>query len=167
MRRKRQPETKVWRDPNITPAVSRQTEGQSQSEMENTTQRPLAPKKRNGARIIATSKGPTDPREIERERLLYRVLEAEGRPTISKAANDFFEAGFELPREQNVYLQLLEHRDEDRVVEAINQLSGILDEEPPLRRNMLESRLHRIAEYADESTTQQAAADLRRALTSK
>jgi hypothetical protein len=121
--------------------------------------------KRTGARIIASPSGPRDPDEIERERLLDRVLVAEGRPSISRAVEDFLEAGFSLPSaQQEVWLQVLEHNDETRVTEAINNLSKILAEEEPKRRKVLESRLRRIEEFADEPSTKRAATDLRRVL---
>ena len=175
MKRKRDHETKVWHDPHITPAGRRrsakQQEQQEQQEQQDQAaqqgERKAEPKKRNGARIIARAQSTTDPRELERERLLHRLLVAEGRPSISSAADNFFAAEFELPPTQNVWLQLLEHSDEDRVVQAINQLSTLLDEEKPERRNVLESRLRRIEEFSDESSTQTAASALRRALAEK
>lgn len=123
-----------------------------------------APVKRNGARIIAGPSGPIDPDAIERERLLDRVLVAEGRPSISRAVEAFLSAGFTFPLAQAVWLQVLEHNDETRVTEAIEKLTGILGEEEPERRKVLESRLRRIEEFADESSTKRAATDLRRVL---
>jgi hypothetical protein len=127
-------------------------------------QKRTAPAKHNGARIIAGPKGPQDANEIERLRLLDRVLVAEGRRPISGAVEAFIGAGFALPRAQEVWLQVLEHNDEERVVEAIEELSVIFDEEEPKRRKVLESRLRRIEEFADELSTQRAATDLRRML---
>jgi hypothetical protein len=124
------------------------------------------PARRMGARNIVKPPQP-DPMELERERLLHRVLAAEGRPTVTRAADEFLKAGFDLPRQQEVWLQLLEHQDESRVVEAIDKLAGILEEEEPQRRNVLESRLRRIAEYADEPRTQKAATELRRVLSTR
>src|SRR5690606_35193448 len=109
-----------------------------------------APVRRNGARIVAGPKGPRDPAEIERQRLLDRLLVAVGRRSISRAVEEFISAGFSLPRAQNVWLQVLEHNDESRVAEAIQELAVIFDEEEPERRSVLESRLRRIEEFADE-----------------
>jgi len=157
MRRKRHRETKVWRDPLVAPSGIDAKQNRKK----------VGAVKRTGAKIVAGPRNNSDPREIERERLLYRVLAAEGRPAISKAAEDFFEAGFELPPTQEPWLQLLEHRNEDRIAEAIASLTTILDGQPPLRRAVLESRLRRIEEYADEPATQRAAGELRRLLKAK
>ncbi len=168
-RRRHRGETKVWHDPHMTDA-GRRKEQAAQRQLENERRagqgrrRRAEPGKRAGARIVGGPTGTTDPQELERERLLDRVLAAEGRPSITNAVNAFLDAGFEFPRSQQVWLQLLEHKDEERVVEAIAQLTEILDEEEAERRAVLESRLRRIEEYADEPTTKEAAASLRRLL---
>jgi hypothetical protein len=168
MRRKRhRGDTKVWHDPLVVPqAAHRGSSGAGQTvenEQEPKQRRRLAAK-RTGVKLIAGPVGPSDPRELERERLLHRLLAAEGRPSISTALDDYIGAGFEVPRTQDVWLQALEHRSEDRIVEAIEHLSAILDDEQPRRRAVLESRLRRIEEYADEMPTQRAAGQLIRRL---
>jgi hypothetical protein len=168
MRRKRfHHETKVWRDPLLAPAASRGGGSGAAPSEEDDRQRRRAPIKRNGARIIAGPAGPSDPKELERARLLERLLLAEGRPSISRACEEILGAGFELPRAQEVWLQVLEHSDEGRVAQAISELAGILDDEEPKRRAVLESRLRRIEEFADDAGTQRAAKDLRRTLNTK
>jgi hypothetical protein len=158
-------ETKVWHDPLL------KQNGRSSASEPAVDAAASAPapgrtpevSKRNG-RIIAGPKAPTDPRELERQRLLSRLLAAEGRPSITRAADDYLAGGFELPRTQEVWLQLLEHRDEGRIADAIGALRTIVEEEPPQRRAVLESRLRRIEELAEEAGTQRAAGDLRRFL---
>ena len=92
--------------------------------------------------------------------MLFRS--AEGRPAVSKCANEFLRAGFTFPDEQDVHLKLLEHADEGRVAAAIESLSTLLVGEPPKRRAVLESRLRRIEEFAEEEATREAATKLRR-----
>jgi hypothetical protein len=168
MRRKRfHHETKVWRDPLLAPAGARGGGGSAPADPEEDRQRKRTPAKRNGARIIAGPAGPSDPKELERARLLERLLTAAGRPSISRAVEDFLGAGFSLPREQEVWLQVLEHSDEARVAQAITELAAILDVEEPKRRAVLDSRLRRIEEFADEPNTKRAATDLRRTLNTK
>jgi hypothetical protein len=117
---------------------------------------------KNGGRIVLASAPSSDPRTAERQKLLGKLLVAEGRPKISKAADDFFKAGFTLPEEQDVYLQLLEHADEEHVRAAIDMLGTILAGELPKRRAVLESRLRRIEQFAEEAATRDAAERLRR-----
>ncbi|HZO14347.1 MAG TPA: hypothetical protein VFB62_13840 [Polyangiaceae bacterium] len=172
---------RVWHDPLLTPASQQRAElteddhhengnghsdenGGSLSERSKRRRRRAEPVRRTGVRIIAGPNGARDPREIERERLLARLLVAEGRPLISAAVEAYLGAGFELPHVQDVWLQLLEHNDEERVSEAIAQLSGILEIEVPKRRKVLESRLRRIEELAEMSSTRERAANLRRML---
>lgn len=118
-------------------------------------------------RIVLTPPPQADPRAQDRQKLLHKLLHAEGRPAITKAANELFKHGFTLPQEQDVYLQLLEHTNEDRVREAMGTLATILLSEPPKRRAVLQSRLRRIEEYAEDPTTRAAAADLWRQVTGR
>lgn len=118
-------------------------------------------------RIVLTPPPQADPRAQDRQKLLHKLLHAEGRPAITKAANELFKHGFSLPQEQDVYLQLLEHTNEERVREAIASLATILLSEPPKRRAVLQSRLRRIEEYAEDDATRAAAADLWRQVTGR
>lgn len=159
----------MWHDPNVTAAGRRQQEERERLEAEQNAKKKASaaePTKRR-ARIIAGPAANTDPRELEQQRLLARVLAAEGRPAITRAATDYRDAELEFPRSQQVWLQLLEHNDEEMVGEAIAQLTEILDTEPPMRRAVLDSRLRRIEQFADEPSTQQAATQLRRMLSAK
>lgn len=113
-------------------------------------------------RIVLAPPPEADPKAGERQRLLARLLLAEGRPGITKAADDFLRAGFQFPDEQDVQLQLLEHSDERRVCAAIDKLATLLAGELPKRRAVLESRLRRIEEYAEDGATRAAATRLRR-----
>ena len=115
-----------------------------------------------GGRIVLAPAPHSDPRTVERQKLLGRLLLAEGRPKISKATDDFLKAGFTLPEEQDVYLQLLEHADEAQIRGAIDVLGTILAGELPKRRAVLESRLRRIEQFAEEPATREAAERLRR-----
>lgn len=168
MRRKRyRADTKVWHDPLATPTGRKKAASKAAAEAEGEAERPRRRKvvqKRRDAKIVEAPEAEHDPAELERLRLLDRLLHAESRPTVTKAADAYFEAGYELPPEQAAWLQLLEHQDEERVTEAIVQLTALLDDKPPERRAVLESRLRRIEEFADEATTQSAAAELRRVL---
>jgi len=115
-----------------------------------------------GGRIVLAPPPQSDPLAVERQKLLGRLLVAEGRPKITKAADEFFKAGFTLPEEQDVYLQLLEHSDEEQVRGAIDMLATLLAGELPKRRAVLESRLRRIEQFAEEPPTREAAERLRR-----
>ncbi|HEU5073496.1 MAG TPA: hypothetical protein VFU02_04975 [Polyangiaceae bacterium] len=124
---------------------------------------PAAPVRRT-ARIVQLDGKPIGERELERRRLLQRLLECEGRSAISRAAEAYLTAGFEFPEDQEVQLQLLEHFNEDRARSAIHVLQSIVVREAPKKRPVFEQRLRRLEEYADELSTREAAATLRRAI---
>lgn len=119
------------------------------------------------ARIVPAPSTPRDSRALERQRLLSRLLVAEGRPGVSKAVNEYLSAGFELPDDQDVHLQVLEHADEAMVRTSLSALGSLLAVEAPKRRTVLESRLRRIEQFAEDDATQKQAEHLRRAVTGR
>ena len=98
----------------------------------------------------------------KRQDLLRRIGAAQGSKAISDSVEAFFNAGFELPDDQEVFLQMLEHRDEERVRQAIAQLERLLMGQMPKRKPVLVQRLKRLEENADEAQTRDVAAGLRR-----
>jgi hypothetical protein len=134
----------------------------AQSEIHATA--PGAVPARRSARIVATSAPTADGAVIQRERLLARFMASEGRAMISRAADECVRAGVEFPREQAVQLQLLEHVDESLARTAIATLGQIFSAESPRKRPILEQRLKRLEDAADEEATRSAAAELRRSL---
>jgi hypothetical protein len=119
---------------------------------------------RRSARIVATGSRNTDSAELERERLLARLLASEGRAMISRAADECRRAGVEFPLTQPVQLQLLEHVDEALARDALAALGRLFAAEPPLKRPILEQRLKPLETNAHEEATRAAAAELRRSL---
>ncbi len=123
-----------------------------------------APLPKTAARIVLPPAPNTDPKHAERRRLLAKLASAAGPASISRIADDFFAQGFDLPDDQEIYLQMLEHVDEARVRDAIGALTRLLAGELPKRKPVLEQRLRRIEEHAEEPETREAATALRRLL---
>lgn len=121
-----------------------------------------SPPPRRAARIVSVARSDADAREQERLRLLDRLMDSETRGAITRSADAYVEAGFEFPVDQEVQLQLLEHFDEDRAREAVVTLERILEAEPPLKKPILDQRLKRLEEYADDPATREVAAKVRR-----
>jgi hypothetical protein len=126
----------------------------------------LSPPERPSKKMVAVPSR-EDPRRAEREKRLAKLLAAEGRAAVTKAAEDFMRAGFELPDEQETLLQLLDHGSDDRVRDALAGLARLLEEEPPQRRTVLEARLRRLEDHADDADVRDRAAALRRRLLSR
>jgi hypothetical protein len=124
---------------------------------------PPAPSSRRQFARIASAGAAPDEKTLERQRLLDRLRVAEGRTAITKAAAELKNAGFDPdPDDQESFIQLLEHTDEGVVQGAIVELSRILTEQPARRFAVLESRLRRLEQFADDPATQASAARLRR-----
>ncbi len=157
-RRVRHEPPKVWHNPDVL--------GQRRDAAPDLAEPAEPPSGKRAAprgRIVAVSPAAVSEREAERERLLQRLGAAHGRPAITQAADALFKAGHALPElDQELHLQLLEHADEVHVRAAIAQLYTILQTEPLKRPLVLDSRLRRIEELADEAETREASALLRR-----
>ena len=195
MRRIRRDATKVWHNPEITtnrrggPVSGPRPTGEQAAEDRKTQKQHRAalealftPKKdevveeaksgrasqpKAAQKIVLPSPPSSDPKVAERQKLLHKLLNAEGRPNVSKAANDFLRAGHAFPDEQDVHLKLLEHADEERVRDACESLCRLLAGELPQRRTVLEARLRRIEQFAEEAATREAAKKLFRQLTGR
>lgn len=114
---------------------------------------------------IVSPRGPSsDPRVLERERLIAALLAASDRLTVTRTTESLVSAGHDIPDTQEAHFQILEHSDEARVRASVAALEVILAREPAKRRPVLEQRLKRIEEFADESATRDAATALRRKL---
>lgn len=99
------------------------------------------------------------------EQMRERLLKAQGSHAITDAAEAFFYAGYVLEDDdQEGWLQLLEHRDEARVREAIEKLRKSFLRKPPRHKPLLQQRLRRIEDNADEQATREAASALRNLL---
>lgn len=125
---------------------------------------PEEPKKRREARIIQRKEDEIDDAERNRRKLLARYLASEGRSAVTRAANDYLSFGFQLPREQETQLKLLEHFDEARSKEAVLVLAELIELEEPQQLPLFRQRLRRLEDHADDESLRAAAADLRRLL---
>jgi hypothetical protein len=114
---------------------------------------------------IIVPRGPAlDRATLERERLVASLLAAQGRIAVTQTTEALLAAGHSLPDDQEAHLQVLEHADEARVRSSLAALDAILSREPARRRPVLEQRLKRIEELAEETATRESAAALRRKL---
>jgi hypothetical protein len=175
MKRTRKATTQVWHNPDLAPVRSGSSASPSGGRPGERPSRsggvaegrgsareppkPAEPRRKSG--IVAAPDAP-DARELERRKLLSRLVTSEGPSKVTRAADEYKKAGFEYPREEDVQLTLLEHTDEVEVRAAIDTLSSLYEAAPPKRKGMLESRLRRIEELADDASTRAAAVQLRR-----
>lgn len=171
-RRVRHEPPKVWHNPDVVGvrAAKPASRAPQPGAAAPAADPPPAPGSRRGREAPAPRSGRivaqvavTDARELERERLLGKLLAAAGRAAITRAADELLGAGFELPpEEQDVHVQMLEHADEARVQAALERLRSLAEEQPFRRFAVLEARLRSLEELAEEEPTRRAASELRR-----
>lgn len=143
-------------------APKRRPDGTDAAEVTPPVPAPPEPKPGRSARIIALAKPELDDRAKQCAKLLARFAIAEGRGAITRVANEVKSQGFEFPEEQEVQIQLLEHADEGVARAALDVLDRLLDDAVPVKPAVLEQRLRRLEEYADDAEVRAAAAALRR-----
>jgi len=171
IRRPRHEPPKVWHNPDVVRPPKGSSEAASAmngAAVAPTTDPPNGVRTRSGKIVVRAASAPDDPAEIERQRLLEKLRAAESRIAITQVASDLERAGFVLTTgDQIVQLQLLEHHDEAVIRKAIGCLDALFATEPPKRRPVLEARLRRLVELADEPETCTLARALWRRITGR
>ncbi len=119
--------------------------------------------RRRAVRIVKAPEQTTAPDNRE-QRLLDRLLRSQGRVAISRAADELWESKFKAPRQQEVQIQLLEHENEQRARDAVFVMAELLQRESPIQRPILDQRLRRLEEFAEDPITRDAARALRRSM---
>lgn len=121
---------------------------------------------RRVVRIAQTRQSALDESESRRERLLERLVHSEGRIAISRLVDELLGSGG-IPERQEYQLQLLEHVDEQKANAAMDVLARLFETEPPIKRPILDQRLRRLEDEADEAAVRTRAAELRRSIRSQ
>ncbi len=127
------------------------------------TPTPPPPALERAAKIV-TLTPKDDPRREERDKRLAKLMAAEGHSAVTKACEAFVNAKLALPEEQEVMLKLLDHDRDDRVRTALASLSVLLETEPPQRRAVLDARLRRLEDDAEDTDVRALASSLRKKL---
>lgn len=119
--------------------------------------------RRRAVRIVKVTDAAVGPGNREQQ-LLDRLVRSEGRGAISRAANDLWENKFVPPKRQEVQIQLLEHENEHRARDAVFAMAELLQREAPIKRPVLDQRLRRLEQSAEDPITRDAAGALRRSM---
>lgn len=120
--------------------------------------------RRRAVRIVKVTDAVLSPGGNREQQLLDRLVRSEGRGAISRAANDLWESKFVAPKRQDVQIQLLEHENEHRARDAVFAMAELLQREAPIKRPVLDQRLRRLEQSAEDPITRDAAGALRRSM---
>jgi hypothetical protein len=119
--------------------------------------------RRRAVRIVKLADHALSPGNREQQ-LLDRLVRSQGRGAISRAADDLWECKFVAPKQQEVQIQLLEHENEHRARDAVFIMAELLQKEAPIKRPVLDQRLRRLEQSAEDPITRDAAGALRRSM---
>ena len=145
-------ESREARDSELPPA---QDAGRSSAEGQGP--------RRRAVRIVKAAERALGPGNREQQ-LIDRLMRSQGRGAISRAANDLWEGKFVAPRKQEIQIQLLEHENETRARDAVFIIAELLQREAPIQRPVLDQRLRRLEQSAEDPITRDAAGALRRSM---
>lgn len=133
----------------------------AKSEQSESQQRENA--RRRAVRIVKVAPPVLTPGNREQQ-LLDRLVRSEGRLAISRAADDLWDSKIVPPKRQEVQIQLLEHENEQRARDAVFAMAELLQREAPIKRPVLDQRLRRLEQFAEDPITRDAAGALRRSM---
>jgi len=112
-----------------------------------------------GAPAPAPAPAPKDPDRENRQKMLVKIKDAEGRDPISRAVDAFLGKYPKLPDDYEVFTKVLSHRDDDRVRETLDRLEHmLLHGEKPRRGRTLVAQLRLLEDtHSDKDIREQAA----------
>jgi hypothetical protein len=150
----------------VTHAAPLDGDALSETCAEVEVRRPSEPpeRARRVVRLAQTSDRLVDDLELKRERLIGRLIASEGRSLISKLVDEILSHDWSLPVAQDVQIQVLEHVDERRAGAALDVMIELLASQPAIKKPILDLRLRRLEEGAEDPEIRGKAARLRRSL---
>jgi hypothetical protein len=103
-----------------------------------------------------------DPDRENRQKMLVRIKEAEGREPISRAIDAFLGRYPKLPDDFEVLTKALAHRDDDRVRETLDRLEHLLlHNEKPRRARTLAAQVRLLEDTHSDPEIRRRAAEVR------
>jgi hypothetical protein len=104
---------------------------------------------------------PRDPERENRQKMLVKIKETEGREPISRAIDAFLAKYPKLPDDYEVLTKALAHRDDDRVKLTIEQLDHLVLREKPRRARTLVAQLRLLEDTHSDPDVRACASKVR------
>jgi hypothetical protein len=109
----------------------------------------------------APAAAPRDPERLERQKLLARIKEAEGREPVTRAVDAYLGKYDKLPDDYEVLTKCLAHKNDTRVNDTLDQLSRMLGAEKPRRARTLAAQLRFLEDTHGDPEIRASAARVR------
>ena len=113
------------------------------------------------ASATQTVETPKSPEREQKQKLLGKLREAEGREPINKACDAFLSKYPQLPDDFEILTKALSHRDDDRVRQTLAQLTKLMDRDKPRRGRALIAQLRILEDTHTEPDIRAQAAAVR------
>lgn len=109
----------------------------------------------------APTAAPRDPDRENRQKLLARIKDAEGREPITRAIDAFLAKYPKLPDDYEILTKALSHKNDDRVTECLEQLTRMCAKEKPRRGRALVAQLRFLEDTHSDADVRTRAAAVR------
>lgn len=109
----------------------------------------------------APAAAPRDPDRLERQKLVARIKEAEGRDACTRAVDAYVSKYEKLPDDYEVLTKALAHKGDERVRTTLIQLTRMLGSDKPRRARTLAAQLRFIEDTHGDPEIRTAAAVVR------
>jgi len=109
----------------------------------------------------APAAAPRDPERLERQKLLARIKEAEGRDPVTRAVDAYLGRYDKLPDDYEVLTKCLAHKNDTRVRDTLVQLSRMLGADKPRRARTLVAQLRFLEDTHGDPEIRASAAKVR------
>jgi hypothetical protein len=109
----------------------------------------------------APASTPRDPERLERQKLLARIKEAEGRDACTRAVDAYLGKYDKLPDDYEVLTKALAHKADARVRATLDQLTRMLGSDKPRRGRTLAAQLRFLEDTHGDPEIRAAAAEAR------
>lgn len=93
-------------------------------------------------------------------KLTRAIIDAEGRLSITKATDAYYDAAAGLPNDTDALAKVVQHKNPTRQIQAMEKLSERLDEHPPKRTRELIGSLKLVRDTADDKEMEDLASNL-------
>lgn len=101
-----------------------------------------------------------DPERENRQKLIAKIKESEGRELITRAVDAFLARYPKLPDDFEVLTKVLAHRDDERVREGLAQLAELVGREKPRRGRTLAAQLRFLEDTHTDPTIRKLAGEV-------
>lgn len=111
--------------------------------------------------VASTPAPPKDPEREQKQKLLAKIRESEGRDAITRSVDAYVDKYGKLPDDVEILTKCLGHKKDDRVSSALDQLTVLVNKDKPRRARTLAAQLRILEDTHGDPEIRACAAKVR------